>query len=317
MEVGGRLRHPLLWNLLIGLLERLILMRRSTNRRESVSHLRDGRDLGHAEYGDPCGHPVFIFHGSPGSRLQRPPDASIASELGVRLITIDRPGYGLSDFQPHRTLLDWPCDVAELADALHLDRFGVIGLSGGGPYVLACAYSMPERLTSAIVISGMGPLDQLDALGGVMPSIRLGLGIVRHAPWMARLALELAARILRINPVAVKKLLPVSMPTVDKETFAQPDIQVIDQQDLSEAYRHGGGAFFWELVLFTRPWGFRLADIHTKIHLWHGEEDTTVPASLARNVAHALPNCEPRFYPVEGHTLVYHYWREILELSRS
>jgi pimeloyl-ACP methyl ester carboxylesterase len=289
----------------------------STNTTDKVFRLRDGRALGYTEYGDPGGTPVFFFHGSPGSRLQRHPDASIASELGVRIITIDRPGYGLSDFQPERTLLHWPADVAQLADALHLERFAAIGLSGGGPYLLACAYTMPERLTAAIVVSGMGPLDEADALEGVMPSMRLGLGIVRRAPWLARLALEPAARILRLNPIAVKKLLPVSMPKADKEAFARPDIQAIDQQDLMEAYRNGGQALHWEVLTLTRPWGFRLEDIHTKIHLWHGEQDTTVPAKLARYVARTLPDCEPRFYPGEGHTLIYHYWREILAVAVS
>lgn len=291
--------------------------RTSTNTTDKVFRLRDGRALGYTEDGDPGGTPVFFFHGSPGSRLQRHPDASIASELGVRIITIDRPGYGLSDFQPERTLLHWPADVAQLADALHLERFAAIGLSGGGPYLLACAYAMPERLTAAIVVSGMGPLDEPDALEGVMPSMRLGLGIVRRAPWLARLALEPAARILRLNPIAVKKLLPVSMPKADKEAFARPDIQAIDQQDLTEAYRNGGQALHWEVLTLTRPWGFRLQDIHTKIHLWHGEQDTTVPAKLARYVARTLPDCEPRFYPGEGHTLIYHYWREILAVAVS
>ena len=289
----------------------------STNTTDKVFRLPDGRALGYTEYGDPGGTPVFFFHGSPGSRLQRHPDASIASELGVRIITIDRPGYGLSDFQPERTLLHWPADVAQLADALHLERFAAIGLSGGGPYLLACAYAMPERLTAAIVVSGMGPLDEADALEGVMPSMRLGLGIVRRAPWLARLALEPAARILRLNPIAVKKLLPVAMPKVDQETFAQPDIQAIDREDLTEAYRHGGQALHREVVTLTRPWGFRLQDIHTKIHLWHGEQDTTVPVKLARYVARTLPDCEIHFYPGEGHTLIYHYWREILAVAVS
>lgn len=287
------------------------------NTTDNIFRLRDGRALGYAEHGDPEGTPIFFFHGSPGSRLQRHPDASIAHELGARIITIDRPGYGLSDFQPERTLLDWPTDVAQLADALGINQFAAIGLSGGGPYLLACAYAMADRLTSATVVSGMGPLDEPDALEGVMPSMRLGLGIVRKAPWLARLALEPAARILRINPVAVKKLIPVSMPRADKEAFGRPDIQAIDQQDLAEAYRNGGQALHREVILLTQPWGFRLEDIRTKIHLWHGEEDTTVPFNLAKYVARALPDCEPRFYPVEGHTLIYNYWQEILATALS
>lgn len=289
----------------------------STTTIDTVFRLRDGRALGYAEYGDPGGTPVFFFHGSPGSRLQRHPDASITSSFGARIITVDRPGYGRSDFQPGRRLLDWPADVAQLADALSIERFAAIGLSGGGPYLLACAYAMPERLISATTVSGMGPLDEPDALAGTMLGVRLGLGVVRRAPWLARLALEPAARLLRLDPTAIKKLLPVSMPKADKVAFARPDIQAIDQQDLAEAYRSGGRALHWEMVMLTRPWGFRLEDIHTRIHLWHGEEDTTVPAKLARYVAHTLPDCEPRFYPGEGHTLVYHYWREILAVAVS
>ncbi len=274
--------------------------------------------MAYAEYGDPAGKPVFYFHGLPGSRLQRHPDDSIATELGVHMITIDRPGFGLSDFQPGRKLVDWPGDVAQLADALKIDQFAAIGLSGGGPYLLACAYNMPERITSATVISGMGPVDWPGAMKGMITSMRLGIGIIRRVPWeLARLAFEPAARIARLNPAAAKKLVPNSAPKADREAFARPEIQAIDRQDLIEAFRNGGRAVYWEIVLLTTPWGFRLEDIHKKIHLWHGDEDSTVPPHLARHVARTLPDCEPRFYPGEGHTLMYNYWREILAVAVS
>src|SRR5215471_3904851 len=163
----------------------------TTNTTDKVFRLRDGRVLGYAEYGDPRGKPVFFFHGLPGSRRQRHPDDSIAIELGARIITVDRPGYGLSEFQPGRTLLDWPGDVAQLADGLHLDQFAAIGLSGGGPYLLSCAYTMPERITSASVISGMGPVESPEARKGMLGAMRLGLGLARRLPWeLVRLALE-------------------------------------------------------------------------------------------------------------------------------
>jgi len=288
------------------------------NTTDNVFHLRNGRVLGYAEYGTPGGTPVFFFHGSPGSRRQRHPDDSIASELGARIIAIDRPGYGLSDFQPGRTLLDWPGDVAQLADALNIDQFAAIGLSGGAPYLLACAYKMPERLTSALVISGMGPLAHAEAELRMMPSMRLGFAMARRAPWwLVRLVFEPSVKMIRLNPIAAKKLLPASLPEVDRKMYARPDIQAIDRQDLGEAYRNGAQALYWEVVTLTRPWGFRLEDIRKKIHLWHGEEDATVPANLARYVARTLPDCEPRFYSGEGHTLVYNYWREILAVAVS
>ena len=109
--------------------------------------LPDGRTLGFAEYGDPSGRPVLFFPGTPSGRLFQHPDESIAASLGARVITLDRPGYGLSDFLRNRALLHWPDDVEELADTLGFDRFAVAGISGGAPYVAACALKIPGRLT--------------------------------------------------------------------------------------------------------------------------------------------------------------------------
>jgi len=283
------------------------------NTSDKVISLHDGRRLGYAEYGDPDGKPVFFFHGLPGSRRQRHPDNSIAIKLGARIIAIDRPGYGLSDFQQGRQLLDWPDDVAQLANVLKIDKFAAIGVSGGGPYLLACAYKMPERITSATTISGMGPTDNPDAIKGMLPSMRLGLDIAPKVPWgFVRLALDPVAKMVSRNPLGVKKLMPSSAPETDKKAFARPDIQEVDRQDLSEAYRNGAQGAFWEVVLLASPWRFRLEDIHTKVFLWHGEEDTTVPQQMGRYVARALSDCKAKFYPGEGHTLIYNYWREIL-----
>ncbi len=291
-------------------------MLNTSNTTDKVLSLRDGRVLGYAEYGDPTGKPVFFFHGLPGSRRQRHPDDSIATELGARIIAIDRPGYGLSDFQQGRKLLDWPDDVAQLADSLKIDRFAAIGVSGGGPYLLACAYKMPERITSATVISGMGPVDDSEAMKGMLPSMRLGLGIAPRVPWgFVRLALDPVAKMVSRNPSGAKKLVPSSAPEADKKAFARPEVQEVDRQDLVEAYRKGAQGAFWEVVTLATPWGFRLEDIHKKIHLWHGEEDTTVPQHMGRYVARTLPDCESRFYPGEGHTLMYNYWREILTVA--
>ena len=283
---------------------------------DKVISLRDGRKLGYAEYGDPDGKPILFFHGLPGSRRQRHPDDSIATELGARIIAIDRPGYGLSDFQRGRKLLDWPNDVAQLADALNIDQFSAIGVSGGGPYLLACAYKMPERITSATVISGMGPINDPYTMKSMLPSMRLGLAIAPKVPLeFVRLALDPIAKLVSLNPLGAKKFLPSSAPEADKKAFARPDIQEVDRQDLSEAYRNGAQGAFWEVVILATPWGFRLEDIPKKIFLWHGEEDTTVPQQMGRYVARTLSNCKSTFYSGEGHTLIYNYWHEILTLA--
>src|SRR6476661_2822678 len=146
-----------------------------------IIRLPDGRALGFAEWGDPAGRPVFLFHGTPGSRLSRHPDESQARAQGVRLITVDRPGYGLSDPLPRRRLLDWPADVAALAAALRLERFALVGVSGGGPHALACAYACPDRVTAVALIGGAGPMDDPVAL--------------RQMMWVNRAALRLAPRL--------------------------------------------------------------------------------------------------------------------------
>ena len=147
---------------------------------------RDGRSLAYADFGDPVGKPVFYFHGANGSRLERHPDESIAVSLGARIITIDRLGHGLSDFQPNRKLLDWPDDVEALADALEIGTFAVVGFSAGAPFVAACAYKIPHRLISAGIISGFASYDRPGATEDVNLFGRTFLGLLRRAPWLLK-----------------------------------------------------------------------------------------------------------------------------------
>jgi pimeloyl-ACP methyl ester carboxylesterase len=113
-----------------------------------------------SEHGPSDGSPLFYFHGSPGSRLAWKlfAEPGLAEELGIRLIVPDRPSLGHSDFQPRRTLGDWPTDITPLADHLGLTQFAVLGYSGGGPYALACALKIPERLTPVGIVSGTAPI---------------------------------------------------------------------------------------------------------------------------------------------------------------
>jgi pimeloyl-ACP methyl ester carboxylesterase len=125
----------------------LSLVEERTNR---TIRLRDGRRLGYAEWGDPDGRPLFYFHGWPGARVEGRLGDEAARAQGVRMIALDRPGMGLSDYQPRRTLVDWPDDVIQLAAAMGLDRFAVLGISGGGPYAAACAWKLSDRLRGRV-----------------------------------------------------------------------------------------------------------------------------------------------------------------------
>jgi len=284
----------------------------ASNKADNILRLRDGRLLGYAEYGDPEGKPAFFFHGMPGSRLEARFGHDAAKKLGLRVIAIDRPGYGLSDFKPRRTFLDWPDDVVELAGALNVDRFAVAGVSGGGPYVAACALKIPQRLTAAGIISGVGPFEVPGATEGMSQRNRFIFGMARRLPWLVNLPYWLMAQGARRFPDRAISLMMRSLPEPDKAVLARPEIRALFMEDTAEAFRSGGRGAAWECVLYARPWGFRLEDIRMEVHLWQGEVDVNVPPSMGRYQAEAIPNCRATFYPGEGHLLIIDRIEEIL-----
>jgi pimeloyl-ACP methyl ester carboxylesterase len=276
--------------------------------------LRDGRTLGYAEYGDPRGKPLILCHGTPGSRLDRHPDESIATSLGARLIVPDRPGYGLSTFQPHRCLLDWPDDVVELADALGIQRFAVLGVSGGGPHAAACAYKLSQRLTRAGLVAAVAPFDIPSATEGMAAINRRSAVVSRRVPFFVlRTILEWQARTFRHHPEALLDVLASQVGEADRAVLAAPRYRQVLAESIVEAYTQGGRGHAWESRLVARPWGFRALDIEVEVRLWQGEDDRLVPPTMGRYLAAAIPNCVPTFLPGEGHlSVIYARWHEIL-----
>jgi pimeloyl-ACP methyl ester carboxylesterase len=274
-----------------------------TNKRTNQQiRLQDGRMLGYAEYGAPEGMPVFYFHGFPSSRLDWKffDCEDSVTELNARIVAADRPGCGLSDSQRGRRMLDWPDDVAELADVLQIHRFAVLGISGGGPYAAACAFGIPGRLTRTAIVCGMGPSDA--------PGMKDGISwIIPGKPSLIR------RFILMLTSMGVRRN-PDQFLSRSKETFSEPDRQLLDQPELAkvfvdglqEAFRSGIGGASQDARLYTQPWGFRLQEIDSEVHLWHGEQDDNVPVSVGHYVADAIPNCNARFYEKEGHLTLPH-----------
>jgi pimeloyl-ACP methyl ester carboxylesterase len=282
-----------------------------TPAKEGAIKLKDGRLLGYAEYGDVAGRPVLYFPGAPSSRLFHPPDEATTS-LGVHLIVMERPGYGLSDFQRGRSLVDWPLDVTAFADVLGLDRFPVVGVSAGGPYAAACAARIPERVTRAAILGGVGPADVPGALQDLPRIRRAGAAIARNAPWLLPAILWLVANPNRGPENFFRKMISGNSP-VDREVLSRPEMKAALTENFREAMRQGVRGFAQDAVILSRPWGFRLEDISIPVHLWHGEEDANVSLSAARAVARAIPNCRATFLPGEGHWLFLEHWKEILE----
>jgi len=278
--------------------------------------LSDGRTLSYAEYGDPAGSPLFYFHGLPSCRLEARIAGPPAERLGVRVIALDRPGFGRSDFQKGRTIADWPDDVTEAANQLGIERFAVLGESGGGPYAAACARAIPQRLTKAGIVSGWGPANEPAARSGLPWSSRLTLALWRRLPFLVYHTMWYLALSVRLFPRLVRWFARRRLPPVDRRIVDRPEMKVMMLDALRETFRQGGRGQSRELLLFARPWDFRLDDITTEVHLWHGEADETVPVSMGRYVAKTVPNCRATFLSGAGHFWIFEHFDEVLAKLR-
>lgn len=276
--------------------------------RDRTLRLRDGRRLGYAEYGDPSGPPLFLFQGTPTSRLPHHP---LQTRVPVRIAIAERPGFGLSDFQPGRRLLDWPADVAQLADHLGVERFAVLGISGGGPHALACGAALPDRIECVGVASGIGPVAAPDATRGMASQRVQGLFVARRLPFLVR-PLCWAFRNPARNPERFVRRFTSGFPASDRALLEGSGFREQRARSYAEATRRGVRGFAHEIAMLTRPWGFTPADVRCDVRLWHGEDDASTPLAMARAVAAALPRCEATFYPGEGHFVAVRHWDEIL-----
>ncbi|MEX2238979.1 MAG: alpha/beta hydrolase [Dehalococcoidia bacterium] len=274
--------------------------------------LPDGRRLGYAEYGDPNGRPLFWFHGFPDSRFEASFSHEAALARGIRVLSWDRPGYGISDFAKGRQILDWPDDVAAAADALGIDRFAVVGLSGGCPYASACAYKIPDRLTGVAIVSGLGPTDVKESIRHYNRATRWGFPWYGRLPLLARIGMWWVS-LGRFRAEQNFDRLIKRLPPADRAILNRPGVKERGIQTFKEAFRQGSRGSAHDLVLYARPWGFRPEDVSTKVHLWHGEADTIVPVGMGRYEAGAFRDCHSTFVSDAGHFMVVDLIGDILD----
>jgi pimeloyl-ACP methyl ester carboxylesterase len=272
-------------------------------RYEGRLRLPDDRRLGFAEFGAPSGRAVLWFHGTPGGRCQIPPAArNMATARNIRLVGVERPGIGHSTGHLYRSLVDYAKDVEVLCDHLGIDRFGVVGLSGGGPYVLACAAALPDRVVAGCVLGGVAPLRGDEGIDGgavgffsrlqpILPLVNRPLGSALS--WLIRGVAPVA------SPIA--DLFFKTMPPGDQAVMSRPEMKEMFIDDLLVASQGGCRAFLDDLLLFTRPWGFHLKDVSVPVHFWHGDADTYVPLDHGRHQADLVPGARLYVRPTEGH----------------
>jgi pimeloyl-ACP methyl ester carboxylesterase len=265
--------------------------------------VRRGRKLGFAEFGPAGGRPVIWLHGTPGARRQIPQAARIAAfELDVRLIGIDRPGVGLSTPHLYDSIHDFTADLEIVFDQLGLERVAMIGLSGGGPYALAAAHAFPARIAGVGILGGVAPTRGPEAVAGGLVGLLALLSPILP-PLRVPLSLTLNALIRLARPVAspVFDLYAALAPEGDRRFFALPEVKAMFLDDLVGNSRRGLSAPVYDLILFTRQWGFLLNDIVVPVAWWHGDADYIVPLAQARRVVPLIPFAELFVRPGESH----------------
>lgn len=267
------------------------------SRREGSLTLGDGRRLSYAQWGPAGAVPVFYCHGFPGSHAEGEllqPGTELLG-VNVRLIALDRPGFGASTFQHGRSILDWAADVNEAANLLSIDQFAVLGVSGGGPYALACGHALKDRVTSVGVAVGIAPREApgMDTAAIARTSRRWLVRRVQFA--LAAYAMK-AGREERFLNAAI-----ATMASVDREMLAAGRAREIFAATMTDAFAQGGRGAAHEAGLYRKPHGFDLAQIVAPTFLWYGAADETVPAQAGRWLADQIPGSRFVLWPDHGH----------------
>jgi pimeloyl-ACP methyl ester carboxylesterase len=278
--------------------------------------LSDGRQLSYVDYGDPKGKPVILVHGVPGTGLYWKSLPGFPFRSDLHIIAPSRPGYGLSDRKPGSTLADWPNDVAELADALGLDRFAMVSVSGGGVRVLSCAWKIPERLTSIGLVHSPGHPDTPGYFEEMARTNRFFLRLAARSPWLMRKNMLFVASMIRRNPGKHIDRWRYKFSDPDKAALARPEIRTAMIQNFVHALGkvEGGRAYGDDVVLHhALPWGFALEQIEVKVYLWQSEDDHAIPNTQARYMAEKLPDCQAIFIPNAGHLWHVDHMKDVLD----
>ncbi|WP_164730020.1 alpha/beta fold hydrolase [Rhodomicrobium lacus] len=274
--------------------------------------LAGGRKLAWAEYGDQLGAPVFVFHGTPGSRLMYRLADAPARRLGLRLISPDRPGFGFSDFQSKRKLVDWPGDVAALADHLNIERFAVAGVSGGGPYAAASAALLPERVIATALVSPVGPLCPPEG----PPTLPRGEAIFFRSMPQYALAMtgvfSLSRALFNAAPDAMFRGLMRRAGPADAPILSRPEVKANVLAGVIEGIRPGIRGVVQEFRLFSEPWNISFEAIKTPFLLWQGLADRNVPVSAALHLGALVPQCRPVRVVGAGHYWIFDHMEEVL-----
>ena len=255
-----------------------------------------------SEYGEPNGRPVFFCHGWPSSRTMAELTHNAARDLGLHIISLDRPGIRDSSFHGERELLDWPPLLAQVADKVGIGQFWILGISGGAPYSLATAWALPERVHAAAVVSGAPPIADLTDRRGLLALYRwMLLFYPRHREFL-RLCFHGVRPFLSIKvPIRFRPLLLKLLQPCDANVMR--DIAAFEAcfESQRQAWKRSPDGLMVDAEIYARPWGFPIVEVRVPVRLWHGKEDCTFHWQLAESLGKDLPNCRLHLVEGEGH----------------
>lgn len=275
--------------------------------------LRDGRALGWIAYGDPSGRSVLAFHGAPACRLLFSPADAMAARLGLRVVAPDRPGYGLSDAAPRRTLGDWASDTAQLMDRLKIEQAPIVAISGGAPYAVSAAAKLGNRITGLALVSPLGEVGNPSArprMTRLQRAFFRGLG--RH-PMPLRRSVAMGRAAFMAAPDAAYATLRAMLSEADRRVLANPAVRTVIMDVTKEAFRPGIEGPVSDMLIYGRPWDIDLGAIKCPSVLWQGNADLVVPAGVAFALGASLPGCSVRRLDQQGHFWVLDHVQEVLE----
>ncbi|MEU3188474.1 alpha/beta fold hydrolase [Streptomyces sp. NPDC006923] len=274
----------------------------------------DGRHLMVERLGDPRGRPVFLLHGTPGSRLGPAPRGMVLYQRGMQLIAYDRPGYGGSDRLQGRSVADVAQDVETIADALGLERFAVAGRSGGAPHALACAALMPDRVTRTAALVTLAPRDAagLDWFEGMAASNVREYTTASLDPDGVAARLTPRADAIRKDPARLLDDLRRELTDSDRMVVSDAGVRTMLLRNYQEALRSSAYGWIDDALAFCSPWGFDPADIRGPVLLWHGEKDVFSPVGHSRWLAERIPGATAVLEPAAAHFDALHALPRIL-----
>jgi len=279
--------------------------------------LPEGAVVAFQEYGVPNGVPVMFCHGWPSSCTMARLTDEPARDLGIRIISLDRPGISGSSLQPDRKLSDWPRVVERIVEHLGVREFRILAISGGAPYAYATAVAMPQRVQAIAIVGGAPPMAELVAGEGLLPLYRWMLALYRTRPRLLRRLFHLVRPVLslrppvRFRPLLLKMLM---LRQCDAESLRDAAAFEAIFESQRRAWRSSAEGVMADAQIYAQPWGFAIEDVRVPVRLWHGKEDRAFSVHLAEQVAKRLPNCKARFVDDAGHySLPIRHMREILK----